>query len=291
MRKLVARSIVALLAVLALSSALLAQGFGGRPLPPGYVAEGVPAMPNPPGPAPKHDLNGAWVGPQKVVSGPFPAMTPAGEAAFSPNHPVPGFPRPGQPAESLAHLAATNDPFMICDPLGFPRDLVNHALSFRGGIWFEQVQNRMLILFEQQRIWREAWTDGRELPKTVDAKGAPDSRYYGYSVGHWDGDSTFVIDTTGLNPGAWLDEAGHPKTVDAHIEERYTRLDQYNLQVTVTVDDPKFYTQPFQLMKANYYWKKDQNVEEELCLPSEAIEYRDRLAAPSGWGAGGQPAK
>jgi hypothetical protein len=44
-------------------------------------------------------------------------------------------------------------------------------------------------------------------------------------------------------------------------------------------------------MKANYYWKKDQNVEEELCLPSEAVEYRDRLATPSGWGAGGAPAQ
>jgi hypothetical protein len=291
MRNLVAELIVAVLALSVLSSAAAAQGRGGRPVPPGYIAEGVPAMPNPPGPAPKHDLTGTWVGPQKLVLGPFPAMTPAGQAAFSRNHPVPGFPGPGQSAEALARLVATNDPFMICDPLGFPRDLQNHALSFRGGISFEQVQNRMLMLFEQQRIWREVWTDGRELPKKVDARGAPDSRFYGYSVGHWDGDNTFVIDTTGLNDRAWLDEVGHPKSVDAHLQERYTRVDQYNLELTVTADDPKFYTQPFQLMKANYYWRKNQEVEEELCLPSDAVEYRDKLAAPSGWGAGGPPAK
>jgi hypothetical protein len=30
----------------------------------GFVSEGVPRMPNPPGPAPKRDLSGAWVGPQ-----------------------------------------------------------------------------------------------------------------------------------------------------------------------------------------------------------------------------------
>src|SRR5580658_9391653 len=151
MRNLVAQLTVAVSAVLVLSSTVAAQGRGGRPLPPGYVAEGVPAMPDPPGPAPKHDLTGAWVGPQKLGLGPFPTMTPAGEAAFKLNHAVPGFPAPGQSAEAVAHLAATNAPFMLCDPLGFPRDLQNHALSFRGGIWFEQAPNRMLMLFEQQR--------------------------------------------------------------------------------------------------------------------------------------------
>jgi hypothetical protein len=110
-------------------------------------------------------------------------------------------------------------------------------------------------------------------------------------VGHWDGDNTFVIDTTGLDPRTWLDEAGHPHTNAAHLEERWTRPDQYNLEVTVTVDDPKFYTKPFQLMKTNYYWMKDQEFEETLCVPSEAIEYRDKLANPSGWGPANASAK
>ena len=237
-------------------------------------------MPNPPGPAPKQDLNGAWVGPQNLVMGPFPAMTPAGEAAFKLNKPI------MRASDRAAQVEANNDPFMICDPLGFPRDLLNHALSSRGGMWFEQVPNRMFILYEQQRVWREAWMDGRELPKEVDARGAPDSRYYGYSVGHWDGDYTFVIDTTGVTDKAWLDEAGRAHSVDAHFQERYTRKDQYNLEVTVTIDDPKFYTQPFQVIKADYYWMKKQDVEEELCIPSQALEYRDRLATPSGWGGG-----
>ena len=288
MQKRLGESLFVLLAVLALSSAAFAQappGRGRRALPPGYVADGVPAMPDPPGPAPKHDLTGVWVGPLEVVMGPYPAMTAAGAAAFKMNAPI------ARPSDKNVHLQPNNDPFAICDPLGFPRDLLNHALSSRGGISFEPVHNRMLILFEQQRIWREVWTDGRELPKNVDAAGGPDSRYYGYSVGHWDGDHTFVIDTTGLDERTWLDEAGHPHTVDAKLEERWTRLDQYRLEATVTVDDPKYYTKPFQLMKTDYYWKKNQDVEEELCLPSEAIEYRDKLANPSGWGAGAQPGK
>jgi hypothetical protein len=289
MRNLIATGTVALLALLALSSAVSAQvpaGRGRRALPPGYVADGVPEMPNPPGPAPKHDLTGVWVGPLKVVMGPYPALTPAGEAKLKLNKPI------ARASDRVAHLEPNNDPFAICDPLGFPRDLLNHTLSSRGGIWFQPSANdRMLILFEQQRVWREVWTDGRQLPAKVDAPGAPDSRYYGHSVGHWEGDNVFVIDTTGVEENAWLDEAGHPHSSAAKLQERWTRLDQYHLEATVTVDDPKYYTQPFQLMKTDYYWKKDQDVEEELCIPSEAIEYQKKLANPAGWGPEGAPTK
>jgi hypothetical protein len=282
MRNWVAGTVIASLVAFGLCSSAKAQEEQRvRGAAPGYVAAGVPEMPNPPGPAPKHDLTGAWVGPIKTVMGPYPEMTPAGKAAMAQNHPVPEAGRGGAPEPTSLR---TNDPFVLCDPLGFPRDLLNHAVSMRGGILFEPVPNRMLVLFEQQRIWREVWTDGRQLPAKTDAKGYPDSRYYGYSVGHWDGDNTFVIETTGLDPRTWLDERGHPHSNAAHLEERWTRPDQYHLEATVTVNDPKYYTAPFQLMKTDYYWMKDQEFEETLCIPSEAIEYRDKLATPSGWG-------
>jgi hypothetical protein len=283
MRNPVAEVIVALLAVVALSSAAVAQNPEARPrrqVQEGYVAEGVPKMPNPPGPAPKQNLTGAWVGPQTVSRDPMPPMTPAGEARFKQNKPY----VQGGAREADVKTLASNDPFIICDPLGFPRDLLNHAVSSRGGMLFEPAGSRMLILFEQQRVWREIWMDGRQLPANVDAKGAPDSRYYGYSVGHWDGDYTFVIDTTGLDERTWLDENGHPHSKNAHIQEHYARVDQYNIQLTATLDDPKFYTKPWLFLKANYYWMKDQEFEETLCIPSEGIEYRDTLAKPSGVG-------
>jgi len=284
MRNLLVERVIPVLAAAALCAAVgHAQGRGGRgnrPLPPGMAYEGVPKMPDPPGPAPVHELTGAWVGPQNAVMGPFPAMTPAGEAKFKLNHPI------ARASDSVDHVEANNDPFSICDPLGFPRDLLNHTLSSRGGMLFQPGQNRMFILFEQQRVWREVWMDGRQLPERVDVAGAPDSRFYGYSVGHWEGDNVFVIDTNGLDPRSWIDEAGHPHSNAIKLQERYTRVDQYNLEVTVTVDDPKIYTQPFQLLKAHYYWMKDQDVQEELCIASDAIEYRDKLADPSGFGTG-----
>jgi hypothetical protein len=279
MRNPVMIGIVAFLTLLAVLSIAVGQGRGGRPIPPGFVAEGVPKMPNPPGPAPKRDLSGAWVGPQNNRPDPVPPMMPAGEAIFKTRHAyLPNGLRLGDRDE----LPASNDPFITCDPLGFPRHLLAHAVSSRGGVLFGSAPNRIIINYEQQRVWREIWMDGRELPKKVDAAGTPESRLYGFSVGHWEGDYTFVIDTTGLDERPWLDEAGHPSSSSAHIQERYARVDQYNMQLTVTVDDPKFYTKPWVFMRADLYWMKNQEFAETFCIPSEGIEYRDSLTKPSG---------
>src|SRR4051794_11260331 len=92
MRNWFAAPMAALLTVLVFSSGATAQtGRGGRRVPDGYIAEGVPKMPDPPGPAPKRDLSGAWVGPQDRVMGPFPTLTPAGEARFKMNKPYVSF--------------------------------------------------------------------------------------------------------------------------------------------------------------------------------------------------------
>jgi hypothetical protein len=278
MRNSLAGSIVILCAVVAfLATGERSAAQRGRISGEGFVSEGVPKMPNPPGPAPKRDLSGAWVGPQNNKPDPVPPMTPAGQARFKLNKPYP----PAGPGQAKAELAS-NDPFIVCDPLGFPRNLLAHAVTSRGGVLFGSAPNRILIAYEQQRVWREIWTDGRALPAKVDVRGAPESKYYGYSVGHWENDNTLVIDTTGVDERPWLDEVGHPRSSAAHIQERYTRMDQYNVQFTVTVDDPKFYTKPWTFMKANYYWMKNQEFAETFCIPSEGLEYRDSLAKPSG---------
>lgn len=248
----------------------------------GFISEGIPKMPNPPGPAPKRDMSGAWVGPgASNKPDRVPPMTPAGEAVFKQRK---GYGIATRLGGKDGEVAASNDPFITCDPLGFPRNLLAHAITQRGGTLFSTAPNRLVIAYEQQRVWREIWMDGRALPKAVDQRGAPESRFYGYSVGHWENDNTLVIDTTGLDERAWLDEEGHPKSAMAHIQERYTRLDEYNIQFTVTVDDPKYYTKPWTFIRANLYWMKAQEFAETFCVPSEALEYRDTLAAPSGIG-------
>jgi hypothetical protein len=238
-------------------------------------------MPNPPGPAPKRDLSGVWVGPgTSNKPDPAPPMTPAGDAIFKQRKAYNLATNLGNNAN--ADPGASNDPAITCDPLGFPRNVLTYAITNRGGVIFGSAPNRILIAYEQNRLWREVWMDGRALPKAVDVRGAPESRYYGYSVGRWENDTTLVIDTTGLDERAWLDTVGHPRSSMARIQERYTRVDQYNIQLTVTVTDSKYYTKPWTFMRANLYWMKAQEFPETLCIPSEAIEYRDTLAKPSG---------
>jgi hypothetical protein len=281
MRKTILKPVAAFLTVLALSPVAMAQApRAARPVKEGFISEGVPKMPNPPGPAPKKDLSGAWVGPMNSNKpDPMPPMTPAGEAVFKTRHP---YIQNGLPLNPDGDLPPSNDPFITCDPLGFPRNLFAHAITMRGGTLFGSAPNRILIAYDQQRVWREIWMDGRQLPAKVDAVGTPESRYYGYSVGHWDGDTTLVIDTTGLDERPWLDEAGHPRSSSAHIQERYTRVDQYNVKLTATLEDPRYYTKPWVFLRADFYWMKDQEFQETFCIPSDGIDYRDSVTRPSG---------
>lgn len=250
MRNRLAASISGLAAVLFLSSFAMAQNVLRDKLNNG-----------PGGPAPQHDLSGAWAGPVSAEPGPEPSMTPMAKDLFSANKP-----------ERRFNVAGTNDTYVKnCDPMGFP---YNSVYEIRG-LMFGTAPDRILILSQMQRVWREVWMDGRALPKNVGGteKGAPDPRYYGYSIGHWEGDNTLVIETTGLDERTWLDLRGYPHTVDAHVEERFTRPDHNDLQLTVTVDDPKYYTKPFVLGKTSFKWIPNQELDEQLCVPSDMLEY------------------
>jgi hypothetical protein len=101
-------------------------------------------------------------------------------------------------------------------------------------------------------------------------------------VGHWEDDYTLVIDTTGLDERSWLTGAGYPHSVNAHVQERYTRMDHNDLKLTVTVDDPKIYTKPFSLGSEYFRWIPNQEMDEKLCLPSEVVQYLKSMGDPAG---------
>ena len=146
-------------------------------------------MPNPPGPAPKRDLSGAWVGPgTSNKPDPVPPMTPAGEAILKQrkayNIATESRERRGRPSRSVErpghHLRSAR----------LPRNVLTYAITNRGGVLFGSAPNRILIAYEQQPPlardldgWPRA-TQGRRR------EGAPESRYYGYSVGRWENDNT-----------------------------------------------------------------------------------------------------
>ena len=146
---------------------------------PGTLYQILCADTKPADPAPKHDISGAWEGPVgAVMNKDVPPMTDAGKKLASLNK-----------SNGATSVAESNDPLDHCDPLGFPR---NTVWELRG-LSIGQMPNRVIILSQYERIWREVWTDGRALPKNAGSSdpNAPDPRYYGYSTGHWDGDTTF----------------------------------------------------------------------------------------------------
>jgi hypothetical protein len=241
-----------------------------------WMYNGLNRVEGPGGPAPKHDLTGTWAGPRSgagvpdFAGGEKPSLTPAGEKLFAER-------------KSLQKYspAGTNDPTVrTCDPFGFPRADIDEIR----GVSFATMPDRIVVLYQFQQVWREIWTDGRELPRDVGAaqKGAPDPRYYGYSAGHWENDNTLVVDTTGLDDRTWMAGSGYPHSVDAHIQERFVRTDHNDLQVTLTVDDPKIYTKPFSLGTVFFKWIPNQIFDEKICIPSEVIEYLKAVGDPAG---------
>jgi hypothetical protein len=139
-----------------------------------------------------------------------------------------------------------------------------------------QTPQSIVLLYQFSKIWRVVWTDGRELPKD------PEPRWFGYSVGKWEDDHTFVVQTLGIDERTWVDRAGRPHSGDLRVEERYHRVDHDHLELTVKIDDPKMYTKPwvardrllFQLQKSDY------DIREMICSPADAAEYNKLFGNP-----------
>jgi hypothetical protein len=224
----------------------------------------------PAAPPPKRDISGVWLGP-----GPAPAlepvapMTPRGQALFDAARPMYG--------DRAVPVAESDDPLVTCDPLGFPRSVL-HELR---GMEFVHTPTKTLHLLQYQRVFREIWTDGRALPKDAggSSPASPDSRWYGYSVGRWADDFTFVIDTVGAPETTWGDEYGHPHGLNGRVEERYRRTGANTLEQTVTITDPEMYTKPF--VASRQLLTRGNELEEQLCVPSEALLYLETVAKPA----------
>ena len=167
----------------------------------------------------------------------------------------------------------TNDPVVYCDPQGMPREDLYELRTLQ----IVQMPVKVIILYQFNKMWRVVWTDGRDLPKT------PEPRWYGYSVGKWADDYTFVVQTSGTDDRTWVDRAGRPHSADLRVEEKFHRAGHDNLELTVTIDDPKMYTKPwvavdklrFKLMPPSF------DVREMICSPSEFAEYNRLVGKPA----------
>ena len=217
-------------------------------------------------PAPKRDLSGVWqyqgsggaesTAPEKDM----PPMTPWAQARFDAE-------RPGYGSRAAP---GGNDPILQCDPIGFPR-----VMFMPTPFEFVQAPGRVLQFFEREHEWRPIWTDGRSLPKD------PDPTWYGYAIGHWEGDYTLVVESAGFNDKTWLGASGYPHSEDMRVTERYQRVDHDTIVYNITVTDPKAYAKPVvgpqRLMKL----KPNAEIQELPCVWSEENSFTKRIREPA----------
>ena len=220
-------------------------------------------------PALRRDLSGIWDAGQGGIQ-------PTGynvAALFTPlGAKMAGANKPGN-GPRIADVSEDNDPLSTQgDPAGFPRIVLYELRPFQ----IVQTPNQVLIVYMFEKRWRAIWTDGRALPSD------PDPRWYGYSVGRWEDDYTLVVQSVGMDERTWLDNSGNPHSDQMRVEERYHRVNQNTLELTVTIDDPKTYAKPWvprnklplRLLPAGT------DLMEMIPSASEAAAYRKAMAEP-----------
>ena len=250
MRRQILGSTPILLVAVAFSQMMFAQA--ARP---GANAGAAPSAP---------DLSGVWLqSGGNVFDLPRDAapMQPGAKTKFDSE-------RNGHGPNVVISFAENTDPFIKnCDPLGVPRVLLaNHPFKI------VPAAGEILILYERSHDFREIYMDGREHPKDLDAS------WWGHSIGRWDGDA-LVIDTVGLNDRTWLDYQGLPHSDALHVVERYRRTDHDNMQLDLTIDDPKAYTKPWTVTRA--YRLKPWDIGEDVCVQANEKNFEQGIVKPA----------
>ena len=164
---------------------------------------------------------------------------------------------------------AKDNPDANCMPMGFlqfhqqpqPRKII-------------QTPKMILIEYEANYGLRHIYLD-RPLPK----QGDPQPWWYGYSVGHYEGD-TLVVETNNLRGAeagpydGWLDVNGSPYSGEAKFTERFRRPTFDHLQIDITLEDPKAYTKAW-TVRVDQRFLADEEPIEFVC--NENQQFRRRI--------------
>ncbi|MGA2712869.1 MAG: hypothetical protein ABSG41_07160 [Bryobacteraceae bacterium] len=225
-------ALTAIASILYVGAALAQQSSAGQkaaaanPFAPQPTAE--PAAPT--GPAPrtadgKVDLSGNWA-PNAIRQninlasvGGEPPMLPWAEKQYLTNK----------------GNISKDDPEARCLPPGVPRmSTTPYPFSII------QLPKQVVIVYEGgAHVWRKIFLDGRgHDPNVVET-------WLGDSIGHWEGNDTLVVETTGQNGITWLDQDGHVHTNQMVVTERFRRPDMGHLEIEHTINDPGAYSKPW----------------------------------------------
>jgi hypothetical protein len=150
-----------------------------------------------------------------------------------------------------------DNPDAACLPIGY---MQSHTHSQPRKLI--QLPQLIVILYEANAGVRQIFLDGRPAPP-------PDAEpwWFGYSRGHWEGD-TLVVQSTHFKDDGWLDVNGAPLTSAATLTERFRRPTLGTLEIDVTIDDPKAYMRPW-TVRVNQRLLPDTDLIEFVCLENQ----------------------
>ena len=229
------------------------------------------AAPTPRLPDGKPDLSGIWISDRTPVG----EESPSGVEGISTSRHMENLSvdmpdgLPYQPwlvpiVEERTTNLAIDDPHIRCLPDNFLRAYgLPHLLKF------VHTPDILVVLNEMNAGYRQVFTDARPLPDD------PSPSWQGYSSAQWVGD-TLVIDTIGVRNGTWIDWNGSELTETAKVREEISRPDFGHLDITVTVDDPEAYTQPWTVTLRERI-VVDAELIDEVCLENEQFVERMKL--------------
>ena len=134
-----------------------------------------------------------------------------------------------------------------CWPGGVPGQLLYPAEP----IYFIQTPKEVWMIWQRDHMVRRVY-----LTDTHSANLKPQS--FGESIGHYEGNNSFVVDTVGLvTKNNYVDNFRTPHTAKEHAVERFTiSPDGKELTALVPVEDPDTFNEPLHMMQK---WRKVPN--------------------------------
>lgn len=96
-----------------------------------------------------------------------------------------------------------------------------------------------------------------------------DPAFMGDSIGHWS-NKTLVIDSVGFKANSFLDDSGLPHDDQLHVVTHIRRLSHDQLEIVSTVEDPAFFSRPFDV-RHTYEWRPDVTLLEYVCSEEHRV--------------------
>ncbi|MBI3049702.1 MAG: hypothetical protein HYY76_15465 [Acidobacteria bacterium] len=161
-------------------------------------------------------------------------------------------------AERYRKVDMADSPSYRCLPYGPTRGLQSTNP-------FQIVQTTGLIAILTEHIdYRAIYLDGRGHPEDI----FDYPEWMGHSFGRWESD-TLVVDTIGMREETWLDTAGFEHSAKLRVTERFRKIGPDTIRLTVTIDDPVFYTKPFTYGRDLTRMPKDARLMPARCADNE----------------------